>query len=310
MTVAIKVCKASAHGLGFLYSPLEDFDAAAKVPGWVIQAWEWILNTEAGIPCDLPSWFPLPAMMRFTITTTQVLKVLQTRQRDLPYSQRAKPFNFVSSPLIDRLNGHPVGIDQKKFMLIGPYSSKPSEWFDLQYVNIHDGRSYRLGKPGKRMPYEAEANSYGDVVDRYRWHRESKSLAPDGSGSTHQTHGLLQRNPVHAYYPRYISKESNSRWEQGEDISILDTFTLEYRPNETEHLTIDRDLQSRVSEWPIRPLASMAGVSTRTVKAAREGKRLRQSTIEKLEKALRSGISPKKTRTRSAEIRFTLDDPE
>jgi hypothetical protein len=47
-----------------------------------------------------------------------------------------------------------------------------------------------------------------------------------------------------------------------------------------------------------------------TVKAARGGKRLRQSTLEELEKALRSGLPLKKTRTRSAEIRFTLDDPE
>jgi hypothetical protein len=112
------------------------------------------------------------------------------------------------------------------------------------------------------------------------------------------------------YYLRYIGKEADRRWEQGEDISILDTFTLEYRPNETEHLTIDPDLQIKICEWPIRPLASAAGVSTRTVKAAREGKRLRQSTIEKLEKALRSGLPLKKTRTRSAEIRFTLDDPK
>jgi hypothetical protein len=31
--------------------------------------------------------------------------------------------------------------------------------------------------------------------------------------------------------------------EQGEDISILDTFTLEYCPNEAEHLSIDPDLE-------------------------------------------------------------------
>src|SRR5450755_4420520 len=78
------------------------------------------------------------------------------------------------------------------------------------------------------------------------------------------------------------ARTSDRRWEQGEDISILDAFTLEYRPNETEHLTIDPDLRIKICEWPIRPLASTAGVSTRTVKAAREGKRLRQSTIEKL----------------------------
>jgi hypothetical protein len=40
--------------------------------------------------------------------------------------------------------------------------------------------------------------------------------------------------------------------EQGEDISILDTFTLEYCPNETEHLSIDPDLEIKVCEQSIR----------------------------------------------------------
>ena len=64
--------------------------------------------------------------------------------------------------------------------------------------------------------------------------------------------------------------------EQGEDISILDTFTLEYCPTEAKHLFIDPDLEIKVCEQSIRLFANAAGVSTRTVKAAREGERLRQ----------------------------------
>jgi hypothetical protein len=48
---------------------------------------------------------------------------------------------------------------------------------------------------------------------------------------------------VEAYYLRHIGKETDRRWEQGEDISILDPFTLEYCPNEAEHLSIDPDLE-------------------------------------------------------------------
>jgi hypothetical protein len=81
---------------------------------------------------------------------------------------------------------------------------------------------------------------------------------------------------VEAYYLRHIGKETGRRWEQGEDISILDTFTLEYCPNEAEHLSIDPDLEIRVCEQSIRLFANAAGISTRTVKAAREGERLRQ----------------------------------
>lgn len=107
-----KVRKASAHGLGFLYPPKTDYDSDVDTPEWIREAWEWILAAENGVPFDAPPWFDLPAMMRFTITTPKVLAVLQQRQRDLPYDERAKPFNFIQSPVVDRLTGgHPVGVD-------------------------------------------------------------------------------------------------------------------------------------------------------------------------------------------------------
>jgi hypothetical protein len=309
--VRFEVCKVSAHGLGFLYPPHPEFDSSADAPAWVVEAWDWILRKEAGLPCESPPWFQLPAMMRFTITTPQVLKVLQARQRDVPYSERTKPFGFIQSPLIDRLTGgHPVGVDRHRFTLIGPFSSDPSSWFDLTYFNVHDGKPYRLAKPGKRISYEAEATSFGDIVDQYRWHPESKSLAPDGSQGTRNTHGLLRRKPVTADGVRYIGKETDRRWEQGEEISMLDTFTLEYRPNETENLTTDPELQRKLHGPSIRAVAKRAGVSTRTVKAAREGKRLRKSTIDKLETALRCEFPITEPRSFTSDPPFRLDDPE
>jgi len=91
---------------------------------------------------------------------------------------------------------------------------------------------------------------------------------------------------------------------------MLDTFTLEYRPNETENLTTDPDLQRRMHEHSIRALAKAAGVSTRTVKAARRGERLRKSTIDKLEKALHSPFPVREPRTFNSDPPFSLDDPE
>lgn len=106
-----------------------------------------------------------------------------------------------------------------------------------------------------------------------------------------------------------IGKETNRRWEQGEEISMLDTFTLESRPNETENLTTDPELQRKLHGQSIRAVAKAAGVSTRTVKAAREGKRLRKSTIDKLEKALRSEFPIARPRTFASDPPFRLDDP-
>ena len=86
--------------------------------------------------------------------------------------------------------------------------------------------------------------------------------------------------------PRYIGKETDRRWEQGEDINMLDPELIEYRPNETARLVRDPELQQRASQVSIRQLAAAANVPPNTVKAARRGERLQRSTVEKLKNAL------------------------
>ena len=287
--VTFNVVKASAHGLGFLYPPKPEFDSSADAPAWIVEAWIWTLRKAAGLPCETPPWFDLPAMMRFTITTPEVLKILQARQRELLYRDRTKPFNFVQSPILDELSGHPIGADPDRLLLIAPFTTEPQRWYQLVYTNIYDGKEYRLGKPGTRLNYEAEPKTYGDVVNQYHWHPEAKSLAHDGNLCTPQTSGLLLRTPVTAAGFRYIGKETDRRWERGEDISMIDPHTLEYRPKETAQLTTDPVLQREARRMSIRALAKAAGVSEKTVKAARRGKRLRRRTIEKLNAALGTG---------------------
>jgi hypothetical protein len=79
-----------------------------------------------------------------------------------------------------------------------------------------------------------------DVVREYRWHPEAKSLGPDGSKCKARTAGLLKRTPVIAAREfATIGKETNRRWEREEDISLLESDVIEYRPNETEKLVTD-----------------------------------------------------------------------
>lgn len=282
----IHVEKASGHGLGFLYPPRPGFDSKSDAPTWVVEAWNWILQQALGIPCEEPSWFELPAMMRFTITTAEVLKVLQQRQRDLPYKDRTKPHNFILSPVINPIAGYPVGVDPAHFTLIAPFTSDPSKWFGLSYVNIHDGKLHKLGRPGARLPYEAEPKTYRDVVSQYRWHPEAKSLAPDGTPCTPRTCGLLLRTPVTAEQFQCIGKETDRRWEQGEDLSLLNFRLQMYSPNETERLIADPVLRQKLCAYSIRAVAKAANVSDRTVKDARRGDRIQKSTANKLRVAL------------------------
>jgi hypothetical protein len=88
--------------------------------------------------------------------------------------------------------------------------------------------------------------SLWDVVSQYRRHPLAESLAPDGSACKPDTRGLLRRTPVTAAGFRYIGKETDRRWEQGEDISMLESEVLEYRPNETARLVVDPALRSNI----------------------------------------------------------------
>ena len=98
---------------------------------------------------------------------------------------------------------------------------------------------------------------------------------------------MLLRAPIILSSLGFIGKETDRRFEQGEDISILTSKQVQYRPNETEQLiTADEELQSEGGNVPVRTWARAAGVSKNTVKAAMRGERLRKSTIDKLAKAL------------------------
>jgi hypothetical protein len=160
----------------------------------------------------------------------------------------------------------------------------------LDWVNLYeeDGAIYRLAQPGQRQPSDVEPKTYGDVVSDYRWHEEAKSLAPDGLPCTEQSAGLLKRMPVRAAHVfRFIGKETDRRWEREDDISLLNPRLVEYRPQETARLVADPTLQHNVWRYSIRAVANAAGVTPKVVKAIRRGKRIRKSTAQKLEYAIK-----------------------
>jgi hypothetical protein len=278
----VQIEKASAHGLGFLYPPKPGFNKKVSAPTWVVEAWQWILHQSLGISCEEPEWFSLPAMMRLAITTPKVLEKLQERQRHLPYRDRAKPFNFVLSPILDRITGCPVGVDPDQFTLIAPFTKDSSRWPKKRWINIYDGKPYRLASNDRGLPHEVTPKTYGDLVKEFIWHPESKSFGSEGEQCSRSTRGLLRRTAVEADIFRFIGKETDRRWEQGEDFSLLEQKIQEYRPGETEKLGRNPELQQHLGLHTIRAVAKASGVSEGTVKAARKGKRIRRANARKL----------------------------
>lgn len=76
----------------------------------------------------------------------------------------------------------------------------------------------------------AVIDTYENLLYRYLQHPEAKSLAPDGGPCRPDTHGLLQRAHIIAARHRRIGKESDRRWEEGDDLESLRHQPVEYEP--------------------------------------------------------------------------------
>jgi hypothetical protein len=69
---------------------------------------------------------------------------------------------------------------------------------------------------------------FSRLLIQYQEHPEAKSLAPDGTPCKTDTSGQLRRAHVVAGDLRYIGKETDRRWEEGDDTSVLKFKTTEY----------------------------------------------------------------------------------
>ena len=130
----LRLIKASEHGLGLYYRPIEGRDVECGVPLWITQGWEWVLNRALGRACVKPEWFDLPVMRRIAISTPNVMASLRRLSRD-----QARPYNFAMSPVVVNLTGSPI-------TLLGPFEKDSSRWPTTRYINIHDGTEHSLNE--------------------------------------------------------------------------------------------------------------------------------------------------------------------
>ena len=302
MNSDVLIVKPSEHGLGQLFVPGSEFDKEVEARDWIADVWRYLVGRSLGIELPKPKSFKLPAMMKFAITTPEVFKVLQKRQLEkaLSYRERIKPFNFILCPMINRQVfgfdsessetirlGYPLTVDHDSFTLIAPFTDDASRWYKIPYLNIHDGKWFYLAPLEKKESFEASPYTLDDVVALYHTHPESKSSAPDGTPCGWHTAGLLQRTSIVVSGFDYIGKETDRKWEQEEDLSMVFPTLPAYRPNESARLVSPATLDEDIHTMSIREIAKRTGLSTRTVRAARKGKRIRKTTILKIENALR-----------------------
>ena len=135
------------------------------------------------------------------------------------------------------------------------------------------------------MLIEAEPPSpiprtYGHVLYLYTKHPEAKSLAPDGSPCTCETRGLLQRSSVVAASRRYVGKETDRRWEQGEDLSLVEFKAVEYQGS--KQVVASDEIKEQILKTGIRKLERETKVSHHTIAKILKNGYVRHRTLTKL----------------------------
>jgi hypothetical protein len=222
----IKIIDPKAHGVGFLYPPKDSPKYWNEdVPLWIYEMWDYIVRGVLKLQQERPSWLDIPQMMRLTITTYNVLEMLGEWEI-------ARPYNFLFLPMVDPTFGYAFDrLANEKVLLVCPFSDKQERWFDMECINVHTDKHYKMldctkeNDPPHNVVFPSQ---FARLLIQYQEHPEAKSVAPDGTPCKADTRGLLQRAHVIAGEFRYIGKETDRKWEEGDNISVLEFKTTEY----------------------------------------------------------------------------------
>jgi hypothetical protein len=96
---------------------------------------------------------------------------------------------------------------------------------------------------------------------QYQRHPEAKSLAPDGTACQPETTGLLKRAHLIAGDIRYVGKETDRKWEEGEDMSVLEFAATEY--GRTGKVLASQEVKDDIENIGINKCARESGFKLR-----------------------------------------------
>jgi hypothetical protein len=130
--------------------------------------------------------------------------------------------------------------------------------------------------------------TFENLFHRYMQHAEAKSLGPYGEPCKADTRGLLGRSHIIAGRHRRIGKESDRRWEEGDDLESLMYVPVEYeQPGEQAE---DQSL-TRASERSIRLIKTIGirklvrfGLGRRILEKICRRERLDSSTLREYDR--------------------------
>jgi hypothetical protein len=260
-----------------------------EAPRWIYEFWEYLLRIALHLEGKPPSWQARPQMMRMTVTTINVLKSLHEWKG-------FRAYNFFLLPVLAD-GGYPMNVNPKSFRLVAPFESEQTKWKHLKCINIGDPKDrHRYGLTTSFTSSEfgnrAVVETFENLFYRYMQHPEAKSLGPDGKPCKGDTRGLLGRAHIIAGKHRQIGKESDRRWEEGDDLESLIYVPVEYKKpgqeSEDESLARASERLIRViKEIGIRKLVRF-GLGRRILEKICRRERLDSSTLCEYDRKVRA----------------------
>jgi hypothetical protein len=260
---------------------------AGEVPLWVYELWDYLVRGALNLPRKEPSWLDVAQMMRLTITTYNVLEMLGEWEI-------ARPYNFLLLPMVDPLFGLAFSRKSKeKVLLVCAFSSKQEEWFSMKCVNVHNGKKYKVmdctQASGNISDNVVFPSQFAHLLIQYQQHPEAKSLAPDGTPCTASTRGLLRRTHVIAGEFRYVGKETDRKWEEGEDTSILEFTAIEY--GRAKKVVASEEVKNDIKTIGIKKCARESGFSRISIRKLLRGGSVKRNSYDEFARWLGGYVS-------------------
>jgi hypothetical protein len=285
----IKIVDPKAHGIGFLYPPKDSpkgWEKDHDVPQWIYEMWDYIVRGALKLKRKGPSWLNMPQMMRLTITTFNVLEMLGDWKI-------ARPYNFLLLPMVDPTFGYAFNRRaNEKVLLVAAFSSKQERWFGMKCVNIHTGKQYKMVDctKAKNPPHNVVFPSqFARLLIEYQEHPEAKSLAPDGTPCKADTNGLLKRAHIVAGEFRYVGKETDHKWEEGDDISVLEFKATEY--GRARMVLASAEVKSDIQRIGIKKCARESGFTRIVIRKLLRGMPVKRNSYDEFVRWLQSYMS-------------------
>jgi hypothetical protein len=275
----------SEHGLGHLLNPT-DLDSDDRE--WIAHAWLNMIRKTLRLRVDKLDFAHLPAVGRITVTSPARMNPLAALNHGKRYVDQIKPFNFILTCHVNPF-GHPPDINPERFHLIAPYESNPRRWLRIDWLDQYSGKKFRIDTRHLHGTVDSvRVKTYGEVLQEYEFHPESKCADTKGDPSAKQTVGLLERRHVMIAQIKTIGKESTSLEdvEAGMIHSAENVYTEYPDPKRDEWHGLILPILKTISR---ATLIKRTGLSRTAITAIRAGRRphaknqeLLKSLVQKL----------------------------